>query len=449
MTNHLTAPRLTLALALVTLASGLSLEAAATPIYAIRAGNACDTCHMEPSGWANPDLKDRLCSMDCNGCHVNPSGGGMRTSLGLHYGRQVLPTWGERPSEHYDPEKYRPEGHPKKGRYRITEGFSGWWPGDTPFKTIDERYGDVDPDPSFRVGGDFRFMNLYNITDDEAAFFPMQADVYLMGKPLDKVTMYASAGLRGYKERPDDLEAIDYFISREAFIKAGQFDYNSYVRAGRFNPSYGWRLPNHTAYTRRDLGFGENRQVFGMEAGINPNYLYANVAGFAQGLEGWPGDDEPFGYGSTFNVGWRDLGWQVGGSLHYLNRLEDGNDNDDVTTGVNWGFNLYPAVYLGEVDARFTLTDGENVTSLFAYHELNWLVLRGWSLKGSYEWQDQNIDILDDHSHRVSLGGDWHPYTYTHIEALYRRTWAGGAYPITELTDAQADEVLAILHAWF
>ncbi|MEL6180333.1 MAG: hypothetical protein AAFS10_15330, partial [Myxococcota bacterium] len=227
-------------------------------------------------------------------------------------------------------------------------------------------------------------------------------------------------------------------------------DYNSYVRAGRFNPSYGWRLPNHTAYTRRDLGFGENRQVFGLEAGINPNYLYANLAGFAQGIEGWPGDDEPAGFGSTFNVGWRDLGWQVGASFHYLNRTEEGNENDDITGGLTWGVNFYPVVYLGEVDARITaVPDGDNVVSLFAYHEINALVARGFTLKGGYEWQDQNIETQDDHNHRIFLGTDWHPYTYTHIEALYRRTWTGGSYPLTDLTDAQADELLAILHVWF
>ncbi|MEL6179540.1 MAG: hypothetical protein AAFS10_11325, partial [Myxococcota bacterium] len=71
-------------------------SASATPIYAIRAANACDTCHSEPSGWANPDVEKRLCTMNCGGCHVNPSGGGMRTPVGLYYGREVLPTWGDR-----------------------------------------------------------------------------------------------------------------------------------------------------------------------------------------------------------------------------------------------------------------------------------------------------------------------------------------------------------------
>lgn len=30
-------------------------DAHATPFYAVQAANACNTCHVEPVGWANPE----------------------------------------------------------------------------------------------------------------------------------------------------------------------------------------------------------------------------------------------------------------------------------------------------------------------------------------------------------------------------------------------------------
>ena len=73
------------------LASTHWTPAAATPLYAVRSPNRCDTCHVEPVDWANPAVKDRKCSLDCTICHVSPTGGGLRTPSGQYYGREVLP----------------------------------------------------------------------------------------------------------------------------------------------------------------------------------------------------------------------------------------------------------------------------------------------------------------------------------------------------------------------
>ena len=47
--------------------------ARALPLYTSRAGRTCDNCHTDPTGWKNPNLKNRNCTLSCNGCHVNPS----------------------------------------------------------------------------------------------------------------------------------------------------------------------------------------------------------------------------------------------------------------------------------------------------------------------------------------------------------------------------------------
>ena len=75
-----------------------STQASATPFYSVGSGYACNTCHIEPMGWMNPDLSERRCATDCQGCHISPTRGGGRTPLGLYYGLEVLPQFGRRPS---------------------------------------------------------------------------------------------------------------------------------------------------------------------------------------------------------------------------------------------------------------------------------------------------------------------------------------------------------------
>ena len=61
-------------------------------------------------------------------------------------------------------------------------------------------------------------------------------------------------------------------------MQADNLPYRGYVRAGRFNNGYGWRIPDHTSFIRKPLGLDQNRQVLGVEGGINPNYEFVNAS---------------------------------------------------------------------------------------------------------------------------------------------------------------------------
>jgi len=443
----------------------------ATPVYGLRSANACDTCHIEPSGWANPPVSERLCTMDCNICHVSPTGGGMRTPSGQYYGREILPTWGTRPSASARAEKYLPRGYPAKGRYRLFEGFEGWWPGQVPAKEIAERYGDIDPGEFgqglvARVGGDVR-LAVYaprGASQDTSAF-PMQAELYGMIRPFDPLTLYGTVGLQGSRSQLDVTgsdarsgydKALDYLTVRELFVKVDRLPSNSWVRAGRFVPVYGWRLPDHTSFIRRDLGFDYGRQVFGVEGGWNPNYPVLVGSVFKQGLDAWPGDVcqgagsacPQEGFGGAGSVGYRALGWQIMGNAHYLDRADG---PADATGGISWGVNLYPLVYLGELDYRRTIQSDPaqaDINGLFAYHELDLLVARGVNLKFKYDWRDADLDLLDNEVYRITTGVEWHPVTYVDLEFQYRTNLANAA-PGRSTVGTSLSELLFIGHLWF
>lgn len=426
--------------------------ASALPVYSVTASYGCDTCHVEPLGWANPDLSERRCTMDCVACHVSPAGGGLRTADGQYFGKEVLPMFGTRPSSFADPEEYRPEGYPKKGTYSLFDGFSGWWPGKTPHTEIEDRYGNIDPKPKWDVGGDFRvaFLQQSTETTSESFVFPMQVDIYALNESVRDLQVYINAGLQGRKNT-DELGEVDtdeYFVIRELFVKK-RFDYyNSYLRFGRIIPRFGWRTPDHTAFIRNDFGFNQYYQGFGVDGGFNPNYFYIDGSFYAQGLTAWPGDRLQRGFGSTFNVGWRDLGWQIGSSFNYTG-LKSGFKQ--AVAGVNWGVSLYPVGYYGELDYRRSipaLEGAEQADGLYAFHEVNWRVIQGLYGKIKYDWADPNLAVVEDHKHRLTAGVDVHPYTFTNLQALYRLNY-GAVNPIGSFGDSVSQELLIQGHVWF
>jgi len=438
------------ALAAALVFAGLARRTEAQPGYALRSANDCGTCHVEPTDWANPEVKDRLCSLNCTTCHISPAGGGLRTPSGLYYGRESVPWFGHRPSAHAAPRE-----NPTDGQYDFLKGFSGWAPGQTPSGSVADRYGNIDPDPKFVAGADLRAMAYFPLAEgDYASVFPMQADLYGAARLSRHLQLYADVGLYSSRStfaldeayRSTRPSALDYLKIDELFVKYDRLPYNGYVRAGRLAPTYGWRIPDHTSFIRRDLGFGETRSWFGVEAGINPNYPYANLALFYQGLDFWPGETSATGVGAAASAGVRELGWQAGGNVHVLTLADGGLD---VAAGPQWGINWNPVVYLGEFDYR-RLGDGEGdaTSALFAYHEVQWLFHRGLAAKLKYDWMDPSLDYKDDHLNRVALGLDIAPYTSFELEPQYRRTWRGGGF-FASGGELASHEVIVMAHGWF
>lgn len=428
-----------------------STSTTATPLYAIRSAAACDTCHIEPIGWYNPpDHDGRKCTLDCTGCHYVKTGGGMRTPSGDYYGLESLAMFGSHPGDGIDFEKYRDpsDNYSTKGRYRLWDGFSGWMAGKTPMADITDRFGKADPNPMWKIGADVRLMLYAPIgSTQKAAFFPMQAEVYGYVRPTKHFSLYAAAGAQG--DRSDLIrkgEWNDRFTIRELYAQLDDFGNNFYVRAGRFTKPFGWRAPNHTLFNRAGLDYDQYSQVFGGEIGISPNYPYANLAVFYQGWDKWPGDQVDKGYGAALTAGFRDLGWQVGGSAEYLKVTQAGLDNiapgKQITAGPLYGLNLFPFTLWGEADFRsFSPDDGsDSVFQMFVFHELDYQPTRGLNIFAVYEWQDVNLQRKDDQRIRYSLGTEWNPFKYTQATLMYRRLYQASTF--------LSHDVLFILHFW-
>jgi hypothetical protein len=412
----------------------LAGPAQALPEFSVEAARACNTCHVAPEYWKNPETALRKCTLNCNACHVNPTGGGPRNAAGDFYGSHHL-------------------GLFKWGRVNV-----GPAPGPIPEPGTPARFDGIDPSKRIEVRGEFRAMGYSSTYEfEEDAFFPMQADVHLIARPYDppgqnvgRLTLVATGGAEGKRTKREGEDVTDYLFVKEWWLLYDDLAQQAYVKVGRFLPPFGWRLDDHTAYIRQHLGFDHERQVTGVEVGLNPNYPYVHAAVFSSVHDGHsPIPDD--GRGAALSLGYRDLAWQLGGSFMFETR----DDADDVWVGGNWALNLFrpshpwkglalaPFVYLGEVDLRRTSpnSDARAVSALAAFHELAWIP-RSWvRVMARYEWRDFDLEIREDHRQRLSAGVSLHPVPQLEVGAQVRINQE----PVETLDD---DELLLMIHVW-
>jgi hypothetical protein len=297
-----------------------------------------------------------------------------------------------------------------------------------------------------RVGADIRIATLVS---GETLAFPMQVDLPVSLHPASHVTVLVNTGFRGrtsgYSDTFDDSHAL-YF--REAFVLLHQAPYQAYVKAGRFVPSYGLRLDDHTSNIRRQFeldGALPESRVAGIEVGVAPNYPALNLSWFRMASRTRTPDDFDIfdvddGWGAAVNFAYRNLGWSVGTSA-MLRRRPLLNGGDTSTFGVYGVINPWyyhkrvPLTYQLEVDfGTFQRGSGMESDRAVVYHELDWLVFNGVNLLVAHDWADPDRDILNDESHRIAGGIQITPLAGITFDARIRALLpAGGRGEDTDL----------------
>jgi len=220
--------------------------------------------------------------------------------------------------------------------------------------------------------------------------------------------------------------------------------YQGHAKAGRFTPSYGLRLDDHTSRIRREFeldGSLPETRVTGVEAGIAPNYPFIQASVFRstsqeRKTEAWNIFDTDDGWGVAVNAGWRDEGWTAAMSAMTRRRpLIEGGDAD--TYGFYGVFNAWyywphlPLTWQFEYDRGDYQTASGRLADHFAfYQEVDWLLYNGFNLVLAHDWGDPDLDIHDDESHRGQFGFQFTPYPGVTLDARVRAlvpTGAGGS----------------------
>jgi hypothetical protein len=426
-------------IALVAAALATAADVHATPYYAARAARTCDNCHLTPNTWVDPPLSQRKCNLACQGCHVDPAGGGMRTVSGRFYQQATLPAIAASPRPTADWDR----NLPFIGRRDLATTYThvlplgpndyeeslayadsvqdpwAWWRAlgkPSRYGPWEGRYGKLRADPALRVASDIRIATLLS---GSTLAFPMQFDVAVAAHPIQHATLFVNTGVRGrksgYADTFDDSHS-PYF--REAFLLLHEAPYQVYAKGGRFVPAFGLRLDDHTASIRREFeldGSLPESRVTGIEVGAAPNYPVLNLSWFrmasrARSPDPWNIFDVDQGKGAAVNLGYRSLGWSLGGSgLWRWRPLDQGGDTR--TYGV-WGSlspwfyaRKIPLTYLFEVDhGTFQRASGRSSSKTVLYQELDWLAYNGVTFVLAHDWADPDREIVDDEFHRLQVG---------------------------------------------
>ncbi len=458
--------------------------AEARPLYTARAGRTCDNCHTDPTGWKNPSLALRKCTLSCASCHVNPTGGGLRTAAGRFYGQATLPLVlaSHRPHKDHGRHLVRALGWPKNRRNRIGDPAWGKPAGRATVLSPDEdRYAGLRADPLVLAGVDGRLG--FWFPEGASLVFPMQLDIHLAVHPTRHLTALVSGGVLGKSQGytatfgmeclPGESDADCHsrarstpFAVKDTYLMVHQLPLMGYLRAGRFVPPFGLMFSDHTLSTRRlfelDHGLLHSR-VLGAELGLSPNYPYLHVAVFrpnqqdrfaSSGDPRSPDELPPFvgvdGWGVAASGGWRDLGFQVGLSVMAKRRaLNTGGDTEAVALSV--GFNPWyylpwlPLTYMGEVvvGRRQRAGSGENTGQLALTQELDYLAFNGLNLRVRHDYGDLDTEVAGDHYNRLSVGGDLVLLPGLGLSGMFRVQFSGG-----EASETATDGFMYI-RAWY
>lgn len=405
-----------------------SAEVEALPLYTARSGRTCDNCHTDPTKWKNPALKDRKCTLSCQGCHVNPTGGGLRTVSGRFFGQATLPMFYATHRGYKDWKRHLIKYIGKletDRKNRVADPAVGTPIGGSAKMAFDQgRYAGLNADPLLLFGLDVRFASWVS---DELKLFPMQLDAHVALHPVKHLTFMATGGILARSGGVDQtFLGRAFFGLKEAFVMLHELPYLAYIKAGRFLPNFGTNTDDHTSPIRRDFeldGGVLHSRVTGVELGINPNYPYLYVSVFRPNQRHSPtqlsaGEQPPFfgvdGWGMAASAGWRDLGWQLGASTMVRRRaIADGGNTTSYS--LQWGFNPWfyndhiPLTFVGE--ASFGTRQRENSTTeawqLAIYQRIDYLLFNGLNLLFKYDYSDPDLEVAGDHSHRFSAGVDW------------------------------------------
>ena len=436
----------------------IGAAAGATPMYAARSARTCDNCHVTPKEWVNPEAAERKCNMSCQVCHVDPAGGGVRNTSGRFFSQSTLAmiATSPRPTDDWDrnapgvgrrdrattyddnlPTGPRTFAQAVEQSRSFDEAVDDAWAWGTPFGApsryglLQGRYARLNADPMLRVGADVRFAALLS----GSLLFPMQIDVPVVVHPRHHLTLLVNTGARGRTSGYSDTFDEDHsFYFREAFVMVHEAPYQAYAKAGRFVPSFGLRLDDHTSRIRRsfelDGGLPESR-VTGVEIGAMPNYPFINVSWFKMASrdrvpDSWDITDVDDGWGSAVNAGWRDLSWSIGGSAMFRRRqIDEGGDTS--TYGIYGVLNPWrhdrdlPMTYQVEYDfGSFQRVSGRQTHQAAFYQEVNWVAYNGMTLLLAHDWSDPDDEIIDDEDHRVQLGLQLSPIAGVTVDSRFR-----------------------------
>jgi hypothetical protein len=312
---------------------------------------------------------------NCGDCHYNPTGGLIRNDNGFFYGQNLLSMISPR-----------------------TDEF-----------TMSPKLND-----NISIGLDFRGQFLYSQEKNRTDFQRMTGSIYtniMLSKKINIIARY------------DFVNEI-----WEAYGVASILPNNSYIKGGSFQPYFGLRLDDHTAYTRG----GDFSSFFttGARSGLiyNPFYIEAGVElgvylsdfVFLTTSVGTNLNNPTLTKDPTYtarlelNPSIGKVGLMIGGS-YAAAKIPQPTEFYGGFVGI--GYDRF--TLLAEFDQAKNLI-GSDLKSNLVTAQVAYVIIIGLEAIVRYDWMDPNIDVSNDEIGHLIVGFEFVPYSFIEIRPQYR-----------------------------
>lgn len=344
----------------------------------------------------------------CMDCHVDPTGGTMRNGGGIKYAEKNL-----------NMEMFKKLA----GKTQFSPKLS----------------------KSVSVGGDVRVAAVDDEIEGESnfnSFLAMQGDVYVNATLNKILNVFVTSGI--------NIPNIE--TKYEVYGMISNLPANTYFKVGRFKPDFGIKIVEHRAYQRQVLLSTPYDVNTGFELGISPEWFSMNVGLYnPMGTEFLTMDPHKMvAANADFNFGFSNNNFNLNFGASFYNNPYNTSDSDFTTTitAVKQAYGGYTRIgimkriaFLGELDFGEKTSDYPLVRSMYAFTELNVILVKGLELRSQYEYYDINRDITGDHVQRISGGLAAFPFFGFETEIMVR-------FPIEE-PKFQNDEFQWNFHFYF
>ncbi len=290
----------------------------------------------------------------CKTCHINPNGGGARTEFGNHsvaFHELCLPQ---------------------------TK------------KLVEKRYNKPRLSESVLAGFDTRYLIFEN-----GRISKIQTDAYVTFEPFNEFYYH----LRFWENGINENYALLYFDNQKY-----------YVKAGRFYPTYGLGLTDHTAtaLVRERIGLGPSSYIEGLSLGAEVKDRNVVVEIFNPG-------GRLVGGLHIFRAGYlKPISYLTGLSVRISEEINDSTGAYPHTRGIFGGISYDRFTLLGEIDLA-----GKGNDSLITYGELTSRLEYGLYFVAEYNFFDPNRDVKSGVDEFVRLSLELYPLPYVLFRPSY------------------------------
>jgi len=332
----------------------------------------------------------------CESCHVNPTGGNMRNLNGWHFGKNLL------------------------GMYT---------PHDKEFKLTPLLNDNI----SF--GLDYRTQYLYSQEKKKSDFQEMTGSIYANVELGNKIDVFA---------RYDFINFI-----WEGYAIAKILPNNGYIKAGTFQPNYGIRIDDHTAYTRGGDFFllftGGARQgllydPFYRETGVEVGLNFSDFSNFTFSA-GKNSSATTFREDLTYTTRLEftprigELGLLFGGSAAVAHLPRKATLMGGFA-GI--GYDSFSLIAQYDIAENLRAADTKsNVMMIEAAYQIT----GGLEVIVRFDKIDPNDSVDDDEISRLVVGFEYFPYSFIEIRPQYRFQF--------EETDIDNNSFALQFHFWY